>query len=660
MTVVATRTGNSIDRTPASVAAATDDDLDELQAQTIQPAIRRMPNVEIGGGPRPDAMVPTIRGVYGAGIQLLIDGARQNDLQSPGLRGPLYADPYFLRRIEVLRGAASSLYGSGGNGGVMSLATLSARDLLATGPGFGAGARIGYAGGDSSTHLNARVYGQGEMVDGLLALGKHDWDRIRQPGGTYIEPNDGGSFTGLMKLGIRPMQALRIEASHQLYRSDNLGPNNPQVGRYRRTTDTAAIPFLQPSHIDQSNSAIRAQYGELEATARPRIEATAYQSYLKAHYEPYGTNPRYNNAATANFQLTETRTDGVNLLATQVFGSHRVTIGGDLFIDRLDSRSGTTTLAVNPVNPAGERRGAGLFVQDEFGFAQHWKLIPTLRYDRYRANAATGTQAANEESRLTPKLTLAWQGVPNLTLYGSYGEGFRAPAVSELYQNSTIGTFSWFLPNAGLKPEIDRTLELGTKARRQNVFTDGDTVRVRAAIFDSQVRDLISSVTLGNIPGQTSCAVTGLGCRYQYQNVANGKRTGLELEASWDRGPWQASVGYGRVRVSNTDSGENLFSPPDKVTAQLRRKLPEQRMTLLWNTTFVAAQDYDSTLLRRRSGYAVHDLFVSWMPTGKTWRVDFGVANVLDKAYVIYQSGNAYANTYQTGRSVLLSLNGEI
>lgn len=657
VTVVATRTRNPLDATPASVSLATESRLADLQGQSIMPVMRAMPNVEMTGGPNTDALVPTIRGAQGPSVTLLVDGARQNDTLGGGLRAPVYADPYFLRQVEVLRGASSSLYGSGGNGGVMSLTTLSARDLLEPGHTVGGGVKVGLVGADNAKHLNARVYGTNGTLDALVAVGRHTWDKVKQPNGKYLDPNDGSSNTALVKLGVNPAKATRIELSHQFYESDNLAANNPQASRYKLTTDapSAAIPFIQPTHVDQRNTVLKATHsvgGDAE------LEASIYQSGLKHVLSPYATNPAYGNAAITTTTVTETKTDGANVLYTRGLGAHRVAVGADTFRDELGSVSGTTTLTANAVNPQGTRKGVGLFAQDEWQFADAWKLIPTLRYDEF--SAQSGTQAKTTHNRLSPKATLAWAANKDLLTYLSYGEGFRAPTVSELFQNSTVGTFRHFLPNPDLRPEIDRTTELGFKGRFNGLWAVGDSLRLRAAVFDSRLKDLITSATLGNITGQTSCFVTGLGCRTQNQNVGNAKRTGAELEASYAGLQWHYAASYGRVRIANADKPENLYSPPDKLTFQVRRVFPEHATVLLWNTTLVAAQDYDSTALRRRAGYSVQDLMLRWQPAGAKYRVDAAITNLLNRAYVVYHSSNVYAaTTYQPARSIQVALSAD-
>ena len=73
---------------------------------------------------------------------------------------------------------------------------------------------------------------------------------------------------------------------------------------------------------------------------------------------------------------------------------------------------------------------------------------------------------------------------------------------------------------------------------------------------------------------------------------------------------------------------------------------------------YAAAQDYDSTPLRRRSGYAVHDLGVAF---DRDWyRLDVAVTNLFDEAYVTYRQSLAETYAYEEGRSVNLRLTARV
>lgn len=669
----ATRTPTPLARVPASVSVVTQDDFEEAQAATASQVLKKLPNVEFGGGPRVNGEIPAIRGVFGPSITLLVDGARQNDSTSPSLKSPLFIDPYFLRQAEVVRGPASSLYGSGGNGGVMSFTTLSARDLLAPGQTIGGGAKAAYNDADQSSRLNARLYGGNDVADGLIALGSHDWNKIRQGGGTHLDPNDGEAATGLVKLGIQPVADARIELSHQFYKSDNLQVNNAQATDYRTANLPIDKPAVQMTHVDQSNTLLKGTLGK--ADGAPALVATLYKTTLQ-YESDRSPNPAITNVLYSN---TKTDTDGASLQGTLVFdgagwGRHRVTAGIDWFRDKQTAVSATNA---NPSAPSsvtrdGEREVTGFFIQDEIELGGGWSLTPSLRSDRYAAFVADGSLADNNESRVSPKISVAWQDGGGLMLYGNLGEAFRAPTIVELYQNLPCNAFvlNCFKPNDTLKPEIDRTLELGANYARKSAFVEGDSLKGRVAWFDSRVTDLVYNTNLGGktfagiTPAQTAtfnanCANTGLNCFYQFQNVSDARRNGVEIEAAYSLGKWRFNAAYSRVQVENRGNGDKLFSPPDKLGLQVRHQLPVLDMTIFWNTTGVAAQDYDSTVLRRRPGYATHDLFVSWMPAGQKFKVDAGITNLSDKRYSAYQSSNAYAYTYQEGRSLKLALSAD-
>ena len=81
--MAATRTSNPVEKVAASVSVVTQEDFDEQQAATVSAVLKKLPNVEFGGGPRVNGEIPTIRGVSGPSITLLVDGARQNDSTSP-------------------------------------------------------------------------------------------------------------------------------------------------------------------------------------------------------------------------------------------------------------------------------------------------------------------------------------------------------------------------------------------------------------------------------------------------------------------------------------------------------------------------------------------------------------------------------------------------
>jgi hemoglobin/transferrin/lactoferrin receptor protein len=647
VTVIATRTERSLNKVPASVSVVKQKDFAQQQANSVADVMKKLPNVDFGGGPRFEGQLPTIRGYQGPAITLLVDGARSNSPSAAALWSPLYLDPYYLKQAEVVRGLSSSLYGAGGNGGVMSFTTLNAKDLLEEGRKAGADAKAGYASGDNSHRYNARVYGQNEQADLLLGLGYRDFDEIRQgeDAGT-MQLNSGHSNSGILKLGVEPNDRVRFELSGQTFQSQNRRANNPQIVS---TTQT------QLNHTQQDNLVLRASTKNKDGAKA--LDARIYQNKLRV------VNDR--NPSIPALAATDTKTDttGGSIQNTSRLqeGKHTLTYGVDTYKDKLVSRSNG---AVSTVNPDGTADVLGVFLQDEIALTDKWSVTPSIRHDKFDSSPATASALtpATKFSHTSPKLAVAYQATPNLNLYGNYGQAFRAPTVWELYQSTqnSNGTFPTnnlfnFKSNPSLKPQTDTTLEIGAKYKKENVFSGSDKLQLRAAVFKTNAKDMVNQATVGTYV--RTPPFPGTGSIFQYQNVDQAKRDGIELEGNYERGALRLDVGASKLRVKDKVNGNNLFSPPDKLTTKVSYQLPKNT-SVSWAATGVAAQDYDSTVLRRRSGYATHDVHVGWKPNRKV-EVDFGVNNVFDKKYLSYQSSNAAASTaYEMGRNYMISVSG--
>lgn len=634
--VSATRTDNVLSKVPASVSVVNRERLSEQQVTNIADALKILPNVNFGGGPRADGEIPTIRGYQGASVTLLVDGARRNDVTSGAsnsLRTPLFIDPFFLKRVEVVRGASSSLYGPGGNGGAMVFSTVSARDMLSGDRKLGSTFKVGYADGNNAKQYNGMIYGRGEMLDALVGVSYQGFDNIHQPNNAVLRPAAGHAFNTLAKVGMQLDAGMRVELSNNTYKKQALQPNNAQVNTQAQT---------QLNHIVQNDTVLK--FSRLQSSGENGLEARVYNSSLTSQNDPNPALP------ALLYGLNQTDTTGLSLQNSQHFDNHRVTYGLDYFEDKQTSRSGAT---INAVIPDGKRKVTGLFVQDEIVWGA-FRLIPSLRSDGYTTSNAT---ASTSNSRLSPKVAGLWQINDNANIFASYGESFRAPTLAEMYMNSQVAGLFKFTPNANLQPEVDRTFEIGGQYTREQLFNDSDKLKVRATAFQSKDTNLITQVVIGTYARLApfnflnSGYGVGIGANFQAQNVASAKRSGLELSANYQTGLWKVNADYSTLRVTDANTGSGLFSPPDKLAVQIRRALPMHNVSVLWNTTAVAAQNYDATLLRRRNGYSVHDVFVTWDAAPQT-RVDVGVSNLFDKSYLVYQSSNALANVAEMGRTL--------
>lgn len=123
--VTATRIPTPAERVPAAVTVLTRSDIEERGYQTLSEALAAVPGLRIAtlGGLGQQSSV-FLRGTNSRHVLVLLDGVPVNDTSEPNgafnFGNELLGD---IERIEVVRGPASALYGSGALGGVINLVT---------------------------------------------------------------------------------------------------------------------------------------------------------------------------------------------------------------------------------------------------------------------------------------------------------------------------------------------------------------------------------------------------------------------------------------------------------------------------------------------------------------------------------------------------------
>lgn len=186
----------------------------------------------------------------------------------------------------------------------------------------------------------------------------------------------------------------------------------------------------------------------------------------------------------------------------------------------------------------GETRTEALWVQDA------WKITPTVkltlggRLESWQAvegfNLNTTTTSAGvitstmptwqpglSSTNFSPKASLSFEPNKDWNVTANFGEAYRYPTVTELYQNISIGGVT-YLANPLLSPEQDFTGELNIERR----WADG---RVRLTVFGERTNNaLISQSTTVTDPSGAQSVQTAV------SNVAAIRMQGVELSADKD------------------------------------------------------------------------------------------------------------------------------
>ncbi|MBQ0067833.1 MAG: autotransporter outer membrane beta-barrel domain-containing protein, partial [Phascolarctobacterium sp.] len=128
--VTANRTKQRITDATADISVVTRQEIENMNMKNVEEALRTVPGIQFqnyGGGNQLNANISGLRINGSKDIAVLVDGVKINDFQGIGESGYMYAgvlnNMNNIERIEVLRGAAGTLYGSGAKGGVINIIT---------------------------------------------------------------------------------------------------------------------------------------------------------------------------------------------------------------------------------------------------------------------------------------------------------------------------------------------------------------------------------------------------------------------------------------------------------------------------------------------------------------------------------------------------------
>ncbi|MDB5503578.1 MAG: TonB-dependent receptor [Tardiphaga sp.] len=177
----------------------------------------------------------------------------------------------------------------------------------------------------------------------------------------------------------------------------------------------------------------------------------------------------------------------------------------------------------------GATQTTALWIQDAWKFAPDFKLTLGGRLENWNASEGfnlatiqtasggiTGTTSVNQPelnaTRFSPKASLSWTPSAQWEVTGSFGQAYRFPTVTELYQIVQTGSI-YSTPNPNLKPENGLSEEIAI----QRKFTDGN---IRLSLFNEYIRDALISQT-GFLTGATPVSFV--------TNVDEIRNTGVEL-----------------------------------------------------------------------------------------------------------------------------------
>jgi outer membrane receptor protein involved in Fe transport len=484
--VTASLRSQAIKLAPASIGVVTAKQLQERQVTTFDQAFDEMPGVVVTRSGGANVQAFSIRGaseVAGGGIGnrvlLLIDGRPALSPESGGALWNL-VPVSSIERIEVVRGAYSSLYGSSAMGGVVNVITRDA-DLKP----------------QTRIHLNYGAYNHAPVSTGYRRYNDFrsiDLSHSRRVGkfsyvldGSWKTDDGHKEKTGfdLYNLFGKATWALNPRRQIQLALNANRMYSDAPATWLSKRQAYSATAFKQDDYQDRREFNADLYY---TATPNDRVKySTRLYHYNSTSLFSFDDNPG-NDSTNINFGKQIVKSYSVHTQRLGALSQVELFLGKHYLITGIDIK-GDYVLGTPDTFLYGEHRalGTGVFAQDEVSITKRLTLTAGLRYDHYVIFGQV------QESNLSPKLALLYQAKPKLSLRMLLAQAFRDPPIAERFIKFEQGGGLRFLPNPSLRPErLIVSAEIGAKMQP----LPGGTFDV--SFFYNRYNNLISFQQLSN------------------------------------------------------------------------------------------------------------------------------------------------------------------
>lgn len=607
----------------------------------------------------------SIRGVGGNRVAVELDGVPVPDGFDVGdfsNAGRDFVDTEIIGRVEILRGPASSIYGSDALGGVVTYTTREPVTYLqGRNRKVGGALRVGYHGDDDAWSASAGAAFSAGAVDGLFIGGRREGHEL-EAGGATANPADVTATSGLAKLvhytGTGRATRLILDAG-DLDRQTEVRSLIGAPGRFSTTTALNGDDGHRRERISLEHELGAA--GRFAESGVVRVFRQTAETTQRTVEERSGTPMSPDpTRREREFDYSQTIAGGEITLErpARFWGlDHRFVYGAELVHTETEELrdatltnlgTGTTTNVilgeVFPLRdfPVTDTLEAGAYVQDEIALGTDWMLIPALRleyYDLspdpdaiYREDFPGQDITGVTETSIAPKLAVLRHVGDHGSVFLQYARGFRAPPFEDVNIGLEIPMFGIrAIPNPDLEAETSDGLELGYRH-------DGRHFDFELGLFYTDFENLIvSRVPVGFDPASGFLL-------FQSVNREEARIYGGEVGSRWNLAGvserldgWTVRTALAVVRGDDTDRDQPLNSiDPERAVLGLGYRAPDNAWRVEMVGTFSDAKTRIDTSgdgeLFASPGYGVVDL-LGHVRINESLRLNWGVFNLFDKRY---------------------------
>ena len=533
---------------PVDVLAG--DRLNEAKANSLGETVSKLPGVQSSYF-GPGVGRPIIRGFDGARVQVLSSGMGSGDVSTVSVDHAVGIEPFLADQIEVLKGPATLLYGSGAIGGAVNVVDGRVPEAVTEQPLQGRAELRGNTVNGERTGMM--------RLDGTAASGR--WvmhaDALHRETHDYAIPGFAESAAHRAETGETPDPTEAGTLPNSFLRTDSgaLGltwvGERGFVGVGANLFDTRyGVPSHEDEpvsiHLDQRRHELHAGLNDLGPFASLRLRL-ASSDYNHAEMEGQAVGTVFKNTShEGRLELVHKPWAGwKGALGLQASQRDFVAIGDEAFV------------------PATKGSDAGVFWigEREFDLGGHGplKLEIGARHDRNQIETDANLLAPDRLIDRTfqansASASLRWNLAPDFHLSFGLDRAQRVPTAEELYSNGLhVATGSIELGNDRLDPETANRVELGGHWHRGPLKLSLSAYLVRYSDFI-----YLSALESAAAPG-TPLLVDATPVNLWTQGDA--RFHGVEAEAQWrladnDSGAWDLRVFGDQVRARLEGQGQ--------------------------------------------------------------------------------------------------------
>jgi iron complex outermembrane receptor protein len=458
---IASRHEQPISEAASNVYVITDEDIRQSGATDLPTVLRRIPGLEVMQTTGADFNV-SVRGdnqLVANKLLVMVDGRSiYIDTQAQVYWKAIPVTLPEIKRIEVLKGPASVIYGFNAFDGIINIITKSPQEMKGTTLQFGGGE----LGTISSAAIHGGTYGN---LGYRLSVGHDQNQQWRNRDALAFRSN---------KFNVQTEYNLSSDSKVLL--SGGLVDVNRFDGPLTSVTINMDTPALGYAHAvyERPNFFIRAFWNSFNDTSTivPHPDLNNTFRFTSRTGDPVSVF----RGNTYNVEMQH----GVSLLS-----NHYATYGINYRLN---------TLSSNFISSYETEQRLGLYLQDEWQPVPQFKLVAGARYD-----LDTFIHA-----KISPRVSLIYFAAPEHTFRATFSVAYRPPTLFETYAATSAQVLAFppipFQGSTGLAPEEIISYEVGYQG-----WYLKHRLRVRADLFFNHITELITSsapTTYSNDPGQ--------------------------------------------------------------------------------------------------------------------------------------------------------------